>query len=176
MKIVFFLAVSIFLISCSDNSLSKNIDPENSSTSPLAIPEATTLSEDIPKASEWVVKYFAQDSIILDYSIQSIKQLDNFIEKNSENGKAKDSSKLSSDLGYKLFAIGSYVGQVIIKGSSGSKWVTDDSDPNGEVNIEIQMKDGTKMWPVQRVLKRYQNGDEDNLYSYVYLVSQGLLK
>ena len=159
MKIPFLWVISIFLISCSDNNVSKNTDPILSTPTPLSIPEASTLAEDIPKASEWLVKYFAQDSVILDYSIQSIKQLDNFIEKNSKNDKPKDSSKLSNDLGYKFFAISSYIGQVIIKGNPGSKWVTDDNDPEGEVNIEIQMKDSTKMWPAQKVIKRYQNGD-----------------
>ena len=130
----------------------------------------SSLVEDIPKASDWLVAYFRQDNINLDYSLNSLKYIDDFFDKNAENGAPKNNSKLADSLGYKMFAISSYIGQVIIKTIPGSKWITDDNDPNGEVNIEVVTKDGGHLWPGQKVFKRFKNGSEDGLYSYAYMI------
>jgi hypothetical protein len=44
--------------------------------------------------------------------------------------------------------------------------VADDADPEGEINIELQLADGSIVWPVQRVMKRPANGAEDALAPY----------
>lgn len=52
----------------------------------------------------------------------------------------------------------------------GSIWLIDDSDPQGEINIAVKMDNGTIMFPVQRCIKRFQNGAEDSIYAYVYVL------
>jgi hypothetical protein len=42
----------------------------------------------------------------------------------------------------------------------------DDNDPQGEINIAIRLRDGTILWPVQRVMKRFKNGVEDSIWVY----------
>jgi hypothetical protein len=130
----------------------------------------STLADDIPKASDWLVSYFKNENINLDYSLNSIKYIDDFFEENSENGSPKNKSKLSDSLGYKMFAISSYIGQVIIKAIPESKWITDDSDPDGEINMEVTTKNGGHLWPGQKVMKRLTNGAEDGLYAYAYMI------
>ncbi len=58
------------------------------------------------------------------------------------------------------------IGETIIKNVPNSEWITDDDDPNGEINIEVKLGNGTRCWQGQRVIKRVQNGLEDGIYPY----------
>ena len=53
-------------------------------------------------------------------------------------------------------------------------WQTDDNDPQGEINASVRLPDGTIMWPMQRVMKRFQNGSEDSIYVYGHSVTKEL--
>ena len=68
-------------------------------------------------------------------------------------------------LGSRVFALGSYVGEVIIR-TYGGQWRADDDDPEGELNVEVVLPSGTVVWPVQRVMKRFKNDPEDGIYVY----------
>lgn len=127
------------------------------------------LKEDIPIASEWLRAFFMEMNIDLDYSVESVKHLDKFLSENIEDGAARPNSKMTERFGYKIFAISSYIGEVIIKNSSNSYWITDDTDPAAELNITVKLDDGV-VWPAQKVMKRIQNGSEDGLYGYVYML------
>ncbi len=78
---------------------------------------------------------------------------------------------LSKNRGTILFSIGCFVGQTIIKNFGGG-WITDDNDPQGEINIAVRTDDGTLLFPVQRCIKRLQNGMEDSIYAYVYALQE----
>lgn len=132
--------------------------------------KSNPLIEDIPIASEYLVKYFKESNIDLDYSTKSIEQIDKFIDENIENGNVKPNSKLSEKYGYKIFAISSYVGEVLIRNSKNAKWITDDNDVAGELNITVEFENGGQVFPAQKVMKRIKNGSEDGLDGYVYLV------
>ena len=54
----------------------------------------------------------------------------------------------------------------------GGTWETDDSDPLGEINIAVRLPDGSVVWPVQRAMKRFENGSEDSLYAYGAVLGQ----
>ena len=69
---------------------------------------------------------------------------------------------LSQDLGARLFALGAYIGEVVRR-HQGGRWVGNDSDPEAEINVELHLPDGTRCWPVQRVMKRFKNGAEDGI-------------
>ena len=119
-----------------------------------------TLLEDIPKAADWLVRAMASSGYTLDGSIDSFRELDRFFEEQKVPG-----GLLDGKVGNKLFAIGSYVGQSLCK-ELGGVWETDDADPQGEINIAVRFPNGQVVWPVQRAMKRFQNGAEDNLYAY----------
>jgi hypothetical protein len=124
------------------------------------------LKQDIKQQSAWVVKAFDEDNIYLDYSIESLIEIDRFFNKNTINGQPTKRGRLSKNLGAILFSIGAYVGDCLVKNVKGSKWITDDSDPEGEINASVQFPDGAVVWPMQRVLKRCKNGSEDSIYVY----------
>jgi hypothetical protein len=128
------------------------------------------LLEDIHQVSHWVVQAFAELGRNLDYSLDSLKDIDLFFDEQTENGDAKPGSLLDRNFGYTLFAISAYVGETLIKNCPGSEWVTDDTDPHGELNIEVKLANGHMVWPGQKVIKRLKNGTEDSLYFYVYMV------
>lgn len=50
----------------------------------------------------------------------------------------------------------------------GGKWITDDSDPQGEINIAVKLSNGTVIWPVLRCLKRCKQGCEESIYAYLF--------
>lgn len=125
-----------------------------------------TLEEDVHKQSAWIVKAFSSDRIKLDYSIESLKEIDLFFKQNAIPGKAKPNGRLAQNLGPVLFSIGAYVGSVIIKALPGSFWITDDKDPEGEITVQVKLPSGTIIWPMQKVINRFKNGEEDNLYPY----------
>lgn len=135
-----------------------------------------TLLEDIHTQSAWVVKAFRADRLKLDYSIGSFKKIDEFFDLHTKDGKAVPGGRLSSGLGPILFSIGSYVGETIIKNIPGSVWQTDDNDPEGEITASVKFPDGAVIWPMQKVMKRFQNGSEDGIYAYGYFLTKDYLK
>jgi len=135
-----------------------------------------TLKEDIKTSSDWLIKAFGADRLKLDYSVESFKEIDRFFDLHSENGQPKAEGRLSQNLGSILFAIGSYVGEAIIKNVPAAEWKTNDEDPEGEVNIEVVLPDGTVVWPVQRVMKRFKNGGEDGIYDYGVVIVRDIAR
>jgi hypothetical protein len=132
-----------------------------------------TLKEDIKTQSDWIVKAFAADNFKLDYTIDSFIEIDRFFNKNMQNGQPKKGGRLAKKgFGPILFSIGSYVGETIIKNVKGAEWITDDSDPQAELNVSMKLPDETEFWPIQRVMKRFQNGSEDSIYPYGYSLTK----
>jgi hypothetical protein len=125
-----------------------------------------TLLEDIKTQSDWIVKAFRSDNLNLDYTIHSFMEIDRFISLHTKNGQPVKGGRLANGFGPILFSIGSYVGETIINTLPGSVWITNDDDPEGEVNIEVRSPDGWQIWSVQRVIKRFKNGAEDSIYVY----------
>lgn len=53
-----------------------------------------TLKEDINSQSKWIVKAFAADNFKLDYTIESIIEIDRFFKENMRDGKPKKGGRL----------------------------------------------------------------------------------
>lgn len=124
-----------------------------------------SLIEDIEKAYEWIASALTSSGYKADFTIESLKEIDRFFDEHCENGNPKQGGLLSEKTGMKLFAIGSYVGETIRR-ANGGKWLTDDKDPEGEINISVKLPSGSIIWPVQRAMKRLRNGSEDGIYAY----------
>lgn len=124
-------------------------------------PAKPTLLGDIPKAADWLVENMRASGYGLDGTIESFRELERFFEEQSRPGGLLADGRPGS----KLFAAGSYMGQVFVR-QLGGVWETDDDDPMGEVNIAVRMPDGSLLWPVRRAMKRLRNGAEDSLYVY----------
>lgn len=123
-----------------------------------------TLLEDIHISSDWVVKALNSSGYNADYSLESMKEIDRFFdEQSSETG------ILSKNTGNILFSLGSYIGETAIK-LYGGEWITDDNDPQGEINIAVKLANGTMIWPVIRCMKRFKVGSEESIYAYLFVL------
>lgn len=115
--------------------------------------------------AEWIAKALNSSGYKADFSPQSLWEIDRFVEENSKDGQPIPGGLLGESFGARIFALGAYIGEVIIR-SIGGEWRGDDEDPKGEINIEVILKDGSIIWPVQRVMKRVRNGSEDCIGVY----------
>jgi hypothetical protein len=101
-----------------------------------------------------------------DFTFESIMELERFMSDNvNDDGGAKPGSEFESDTGGKLFILGAYLGEVIRRRTNGT-WRGNDSDPEATVNVEVNTEAGATIWPIQRIMKRFKNGSEDNLWVY----------
>ncbi len=125
-------------------------------------PEIVT---DAEAAANWIASALTSSDYQADFTVESLKEVERFFLEHTQDGKPKPNGLLSEDLGSRLFALGSYVGEVIRREVDG-EWVGSDDDPQSEINIAVRIPPDTMMWPVQRVIKRLQNGPEDNIYHY----------
>ena len=123
-----------------------------------------TLIEDIQESAQWVATALSMTGYKADFSPESLWEIDRFFDDHSREGRPKPNSLLGKQLGYRLFALGSYVGEVLRR-SQGGEWEADDTDPKGEMNVALHVNGGT-CWPVQRVMKRLKNGPEDGIAAY----------
>ncbi|MCM1524556.1 MAG: hypothetical protein NC120_08885 [Ruminococcus sp.] len=126
-----------------------------------------SLAEDISNACAWVENALNVSGYKADYTLESMKEIDRFIEEQS----GEDGIITKHGRGRIIFALGCYVGETVIR-LYGGKWHTDDSDPAGEVNASVELDGGAVIFPIQRVMKRYQNGSEDGIYAYVWVLGK----
>lgn len=133
--------------------------------------KANKLADDIPVAAEWVKNNLNQTGYKVDYDLESMKEIDRFFDE-----EAREDGILSSDKrGTILFGLASLVGETVIR-LYGGKWLTDDDDPEGELNIGVELSDGAVIMPVLRCMKRLTNGPEDSIYAYVLVLSKDVKK
>jgi hypothetical protein len=123
-----------------------------------------SILRDVSIAADWIARALSDSGYRADFSLESLKEVDRFLDEQAPNGTPKRGG-LSKDLGNRLFSLGAYVGEVVRR-QVGGQWEGDDSDPQAEVNVAVRLKDGGIILPVQRVMKRCKNGDEDSIYAY----------
>lgn len=128
------------------------------------------LKEDIKGGAEWTVNAFKALDKNLDYSVKSVEHIENLLEEQFKNGQSINDGLFSNGLGGKAFSIASYIGEVIIKNVKNADWEFDPKDPNNEMNMMVSTKSGSKIWPMQKLGKRIQNGNDDNIYHYTAIV------
>jgi hypothetical protein len=124
-----------------------------------------TVVEDAQVAASWIAKALESSGYRADFSPGSLWELDRFFEENSRDGKPLPGGLLAESLGSRLFALGAYVGEVVIRAKGGA-WRGNDADPQAEINIEVVLPGDGICWPVQRVMKRLRNGPEDGIAAY----------
>ena len=126
------------------------------------------LLTDIKWASESLIPIFKQNyEVDLDYSIEALTEIEDFLELSFKNGKAITWSPMEEWLWSKLFCIWSYIWETIIKNSPWAKWVPNSEKPDDDFLIEIHLKDWVIIWPMQKLMKRVKNWNEDNIHFYV---------
>lgn len=125
---------------------------------------------DIKSNGEYIVKAFESLNLKLDFSLESLKFVDQFFDEQIEDGLPKERSVLTlggSSFGPKVFAIGCYVGEVLVKNIPGAEWnLKGFTSPQTEVEAQVILLDTSVVWPIMKTIKRIQNGAEDSLYVY----------
>jgi hypothetical protein len=121
--------------------------------------------DDVKKAADWIAMALSSSGYRADFSLESLRELDRFFDDHAPNGRPMPNGLLAQDLGKRLFSVGAYAGEVIRR-SVGGVWHGDEADPQAEINVSIELSDGSKIWPVQRTMKRFKNGAEDSLEHY----------
>jgi len=132
-----------------------------------ASPEAfrPSIVKDAVEAADWMAKSLAGWGYKADFSLESLKDVDRFIDEEAPDGKPKPGSHLAQQFGAQIFGLGAYVGETIRRQGEG-QWEGNDRDTWPEVTLAVRLKSGTVLWPTQRVLKRLENGPENGLYPY----------
>ena len=139
------------------------------------IPEETadatnrTLAQDIPVYAKWAEKNLLSTGYQVDGTIESLKEIDRFIEENNKPGGSLDGVK-----GHICFGLGCYLGEILIR-NFGGEWKTDDDDPQGEVNISVVFPGGGAAWPTIRIMKRVAIGAENDIYGYAVSIRKHVM-
>ncbi len=116
------------------------------------------LKKDIVTAKEWIKAALESSGYRADFSIESLKDIDRFFDEQN-----KDEGILSQNTGRILFALGVYVGETIIA-NYGGQW--DLSNCNSETSIKVKLNEKTELFPVVRVMSRYDFGNVSSIYAY----------
>jgi hypothetical protein len=132
-----------------------------------ASPEAfrPSIVRDAVEAADWMAKSLAGWGYKADFSLDSLKDVDRFIDDEAPGGKPKPGSHLAQQFGAHMFGLGAYLGETIRRLGEG-QWEGNDRDAWPEVTLAVRLKSGAVVWPTQRMLKRFENGAENGLYPY----------
>jgi hypothetical protein len=136
-----------------------------------ASPEAfrPSIVRDAVEAADWMAKSLTGWGYKADFSLESLKDVDRFIDEEAPDGKPKPGSHLAQQFGAQIFGLGAYVGETIRRQGDG-QWEGNDRDTYPEVTLAVRLKSGTVLWPTQRVLKRLEYGSESGLYPYGVMI------
>lgn len=121
--------------------------------------------DDIKTSSEWIAKALRRSGYNANFRSVSLLEIDRFLKTNWVNGLAKPMGYLDSDLGYKLFALGAYIGE-IARVEIGGSWLCDENDKEGEINAQLILVNKIICWPMQRILKFVEEGEENSIYAW----------
>ena len=125
-----------------------------------------TINEHIKRYSDWIVKCFATENLHLDYSIDSLKCLDKFLADNVTNGIPNINGILYKNHKKILYGIGVYLGETLKMSLPDSQWLTKKENGVDQLTGEFILPNGTQVFPLGRVIRRFENGEEDSIYPY----------
>lgn len=129
--------------------------------------------DDIDKAAELIAVTLSASGYHADFTPASAWEIDRFFHDQMDGpGRAKHRGLLGKQLGARLFAIGAYIGEVIRRNSPGWEWAEAPDDPEDEINVSLQRSPTDLIWPIQRAMKRYAEGDESGMAAYVASVAE----
>lgn len=138
---------------------------------PAGKASSSNLSDDISAAAAWIASALTSSGYKADFTPLSIGEIERFFDEQTFSGGAVAGGLLSEDLGSRLFALGSYCGEVLRR-EIGGEWLVDDADPQGELNASLKLANGVTCWPIQRVMKRFQS-PENNLAHWALGLREG---
>jgi len=107
-------------------------------------------------------------NVTLDYSVGSLKDIDDILEQFFAEHVTVGDVYLS------LFCFGCYVGEVIVRNNQGARWIglaENETESELDSGMVVRLASGTIVNPIGKAEKRMLNGDIDQLqYFYKALV------
>jgi len=127
--------------------------------------------ENAPKFAADIVASAAEISgVDLDYSVASLKTVDNIVEGMRQDGCTSD------QIAATLFGFGCYVGEVLVRHAGGNWRNTDETSMAELVGFPLVIELGKDCLcnPIGKVFKRLENGESDSLpYFYQAFTTRG---
>ncbi|MCX7619439.1 MAG: hypothetical protein N2037_01170 [Acidimicrobiales bacterium] len=127
--------------------------------------ESRPLLDELRLAADFVAHALRVSGYRADWSPASLWDLERFFCEHVAEGAPRPGGLLAVDTGKRVFALGSYLGEVVRRDLAG-EWIVDELDDHPEVSAAIQFPDGTRTWPVQQVMRRIVNGRRDGIVQY----------
>ena len=135
----------------------------------MAQPMNDITPDNAPLFADEIVRFVEEnEGVTLDYSVRSLETIDRII------GDFRREGFKAADYEATLLRFGCYVGEVFVR-NAGAKWrmaSQDEIDNLFGVPLVLQLNKDTTTNPIGKVIKRLENGDEDNL-PYFYRVFTG---
>lgn len=123
--------------------------------------------QEIKDMADFIVTSMKTARYKMDYSIKSVKYLDDVLDKEIKSGKAVNPDSTFEKMKEKiLFGMSAYLTEVIIKNTKSTSLQIDVNDPEWRVNFKLISENEWTAQPGMRVIKRVRNGREDELYAY----------
>lgn len=118
----------------------------------------------ISDAVDWIIKKLISEGYTVDINIESLKEIDRYFMDEINNIKKSNKpvyfqTSYIKDYSYKLYSIGSFVGEVI-RTEYGGEWITDNVEDG--VNIPLLLSNGSTIWPIHRIMT-----SQRNIHNYV---------
>lgn len=121
------------------------------------------IPQNAPRFAADIVKTAKKvDGVTLDYSVKSLKIVDKIIGRFHEEGRTMD------EIAATIFGFGCYVGEVFVR-NAGAEWraaTQEEIDNYYGVPLIVELGGDTTANPIGKVIKRLENGDEDNLHYF----------
>lgn len=124
------------------------------------------LVDDVRRSAEWIAEALTSSGYRADFSPASLAEVERFFDEQLRRpGKPRRGGLLAEDLGVRIFALGGYVGEVARR-ALGGRWDASGVSDDDEDEVRLRLDDGGVVWPVQRVMKRYERGPEESLTAW----------
>lgn len=120
------------------------------------------------------VSEFDELKIRLDYSLESLNRLEEYLTKTIKDSKPVRGSFFFENTDYRVFALGAYLGEVIRRNSKAVRWNTENAET--PVDIIQETPDGSKALTINKAFKRVYNGPDDNIHHFAAIMLRELLK
>ncbi len=131
----------------------------------MAKRERIPIDTEIRDAHESLVSIFHDFGVDLDYSIESLHRIENYLEENYPSNQDAKNPFPAVRVGVKIFYIGAYLGETLRK-KLGGNWQFDEHDPLGQIRAELCFENGERIRPIEDVMTRIEEKLPIEIFSY----------
>src|SRR5205809_8097205 len=108
----------------------------------------TKIEQDAKEAAAWIATGLSSSGYKADFSGSSLWEIDRFFDEHSKDGQPRPGGLLAEALGSRIFALGAYIGEVLLRAVGGG-WEGHDADREVERNFTLRLADCWQGWLVR---------------------------